>query len=194
MKITQLRHSINKRIQKYLIGHRFKQMGKRTYIEEPSRLINKEHMSFGNNVLIRFGTRIECVSRFNDQMFEPDLIIGDNVNIEQNCHIVCASRIIVENDVQITGMVSIVDIIHPYENIELPIKNQNFECKPVYIEEGSFIGMGSRIMPGVRIGKHCTIGANSVVTKDVPSYSVAAGIPAKVVKIYNINDKKWMKV
>ncbi|MDK0954333.1 DapH/DapD/GlmU-related protein [Clostridium perfringens] len=58
----------------------------------------------------------------------------------------------------------------------------------------SFIGMGSRIMAGVKIGKHCIIGANSVVTRDVDDYSIVAGCPAAVIKRYNFNGRKWEDV
>ncbi|PWX68720.1 hypothetical protein CYK74_14080 [Clostridium perfringens] len=54
--------------------------------------------------------------------------------------------------------------------------------------------MGSRIMAGVKIGKHCIIGANSVVTRDVDDYSIVAGCPAAVIKRYNFNGRKWEDV
>lgn len=52
----------------------------------------------------------------------------------------------------------------------------------VYIGDGSYIGINTVIVGNVKIGKHCVIGANSVVTHDIPDYGVAAGCPAKVIK------------
>lgn len=61
----------------------------------------------------------------------------------------------------------------------------------VHIGDGSWLGTHVVIAGNITIGKHCVIGANSVVTKDIPDYSVAVGIPAKVVKRYNFDTKCW---
>ena len=64
----------------------------------------------------------------------------------------------------------------------------------VIIGEGSWLGTNVVVVGKVSIGKHCVIGANSVVTKDIPDYSVAAGIPAKVIKKYDFEKKEWVRV
>lgn len=64
----------------------------------------------------------------------------------------------------------------------------------VHIGDGSWLGTHVVIAGNITIGKHCVIGANSVVTKDIPDYSVAVGIPAKVVKRYNFDTKCWERV
>lgn len=64
----------------------------------------------------------------------------------------------------------------------------------VIIGEGSWLGTNVVVVGKVRIGKHCVIGANSVVTKDIPDYSVAVGIPAKVIKKYDFANEEWVKV
>lgn len=56
------------------------------------------------------------------------------------------------------------------------------------------VGFGVQVMPGVTIGRHCVIAAGSIVTKDIPDYCVAVGAPAKVVKKYNVETKKWEKI
>lgn len=66
-------------------------------------------------------------------------------------------------------------------------------ANPVKIGSQSFIGMGARIFPGVTIGKHCVIGANAVVTHDIPDYCVAAGMPARVIKRYDFEKGEWVK-
>ena len=65
--------------------------------------------------------------------------------------------------------------------------------KPVIIGEGSWIGENVCII-GASVGKHCVIGANAVVTKDIPDYCVAVGTPAKIIKKYDTKIKKWIKV
>ena len=79
-------------------------------------------------------------------------------------------------------------------NLEVPIKEQGIiQKKDVYIGDGSWLGENVCVI-GASIGQHCVIGANSVVTKDIPDYSVAVGSPAKVIKRYNPETKQWGKV
>lgn len=62
----------------------------------------------------------------------------------------------------------------------------------IIIDSGSWIGANSIILPGVRIGKNSVIGANSIVSSDIPDYCVAVGIPAKVIKRFDIIKKEWI--
>ena len=148
-------------------------------------------MSIGKGCLLRKGLRLEVV----DPQSGLVISIGDNVNIEQNVHIVGRVAIIIEDDVTITGHCSIVDVVHPYNNIYSSTKIGNRiseEAFPVRIGRGSFIGFGAHISPGVEIGKYCVVGANSVVTKSMPDYSVIAGNPAKVLKLFDFESNSWV--
>jgi lipopolysaccharide O-acetyltransferase len=78
--------------------------------------------------------------------------------------------------------------------IDRPSKEQDLEIGYVHIEADSWIAYNACIMPNVTIGRHCIIGALSVVNKDIPSYSVAVGSPAEVVKRYDFDQKKWVKI
>jgi acetyltransferase-like isoleucine patch superfamily enzyme len=88
----------------------------------------------------------------------------------------------------------ITDIDHSYENIDLKILDQELIVKETIVGKNVFLGTGVKIMAGIVIGDHVIIGANAVVTKDIPDYSVAVGIPAKVVKVYNFKVCKWEKI
>ena len=90
--------------------------------------------------------------------------------------------VIIGNDCSIMGYVTITDLIHPYNELNIPPKYQKMITKPVEIQDECMIGMGARIMPGVKLGKHCIVGANAVVTQDFDSYTVIAGVPARVIK------------
>lgn len=86
---------------------------------------------------------------------------------------------------------------HEYRNIKIPIYEQGItyaENGKVIIGEGFWLGTNVVVVGNVHIGKHCVIGANSVVTKDIPDYSVAAGIPAKVIKRYDFGKSEWVRV
>lgn len=80
--------------------------------------------------------------------------------------------------------VYITDCDHEYRDVNIPVIDQGIvqRGQRVSIGDGSYIGINAVIVGNVKIGKHCVIGANSVVTKDVPDYCVAVGSPAKVIK------------
>jgi acetyltransferase-like isoleucine patch superfamily enzyme len=173
-----------------ILMHKF---GTRSRIIDPMLITNYKNIVIGNNVLIRNGIRLEVVEPSNDEVV---ISIGNNVNIEQNVHIIAHSRVSIGNNVSITGSCSIVDVEHPYDDIDSMIKIGNRISairKTVMIGDDSFIGYGVHINPGVSIGKYCIIGARSVVTKDIPDYSVVVGNPGKIIKKYNFELKKWVR-
>lgn len=104
------------------------------------------------------------------------------MNIGQNLHLTCAEKIIIEDNVVCSARVIITDNNHETDNCEIAVLNQGLITKPVLIKEGAFIGINSVIMPGVTIGKHAVVGANSVVTKDVPDYVTVVGAPARIIR------------
>src|ERR1700753_2203665 len=81
--------------------HVFKNFGKGTILYAPLLLNHPEYVSIGNNVVIRKGVRMEAI--VSDPARPPHLIIGDNVNIEQNVHIICHSNVVIGKEVSITG-------------------------------------------------------------------------------------------
>ncbi len=120
--------------------------------------------------------------------------IGDQVSIEQNLHLTCANRITIGANTAIAANVTITDIHHPYSDVNLPIERQDIEVGEVVIGEDCKIYNNVVILPGVHIGKHVTIGANSLVSHDIPDYTVAVGNPASVVKQYDFEINKWIKI
>ena len=125
------------------------------------------------------------------------IIIRDNINIFHHFQINCANYVEIKSNVIIAPFVFICDHNHQYEDITRPIAGQGIEMKPnarIIIDEDTWIGTKSTIVGSVHIGKHCIIGANSVVTKDIPDYCVVAGIPAKIIKRYNFITQQWEKV
>lgn len=119
------------------------------------------------------------------------LMIKEGVAIGDFAHIYATKEIVIEENVLIANFVYISDNIHCYKDISLPIKNQPIvQKKTVRIGADSWIGEHVSII-GASLGRHCVIGANSVVTKDIPDYCVAVGSPAKVIKRYNIETREW---
>lgn len=160
----------------------FAQIGRGSVVYKPGLLSGADFISIGCRSIIRYGARIEVIN--HGQAWMPSISIGDDVNIEQIVHIICHDRIKIGNRVSISGHCSIVDVSHPsYFKSDTDKMGQivNMERSFVEIGEGSFIGFGANILPNVRIGRMCVIGAGAVVTRNIPDYAIAAGIPARIV-------------
>jgi NDP-sugar pyrophosphorylase family protein len=113
----------------------------------------------------------------------PVLRVGSNSYIGRFVTFACMDKIIIGADVMIADRVFIGDCHHGFMNRDLPIKEQYlFSPGPVHIGDGSWIGVNAAIMPKVTIGRNCVIGANSVVTSDVPDYHIAVGAPARILR------------
>ncbi len=124
----------------------------------------------GNNVNIERGA-----------LFSSKVQLGNNSGIGINASL--GGECIIGDDVMMGPDCIIYTRNHKFDNITTTIRGQGFqEEKPVYIGNDVWIGGRVIILPGVRIGNHCIIGAGSVVTKDVPNWAIAAGNPAIVKK------------
>lgn len=117
--------------------------------------------------------------------------IGKNVVFAGYNFIACMFSIKIGDNTQIGEFTSIRDNDHEYANVKENIISQGYKIAPIVISDNVWIGRGCAILKGVSIGRHSVIGANSVVTKDVPSYSVAVGSPAKVIKKYDFETQSW---
>lgn len=173
---------------------KFQKAGFGTKVAQQLILKNSKKIILGKNVLLMQYSRIELVAKYSGITYFPKLEIDDNSQIHQNCHITCAESIVIGKNVVIVSNVTITDIIHPYEDISLPINLSGIKTFPVSIGHETYIYNNSVILPGTQIGKHCVIGANSVVSGIIPDYSVVVGSPARVIKSYNFKTQKWEKV
>lgn len=158
--------------------------GGRMILPLPHRVIGAEYMTIGDNFYSLPGLRLECIDTYNNQHFSPKLIIGDNVTFNANCHVGVVNYVKIGNNALIGSYVLITDHSHgELERTSVPVAKRKLLSKgPVIIEDNVWIGEHACIMPGVTIGKGSIIGANAVVTHDGPPYSVAVGVPARVVK------------
>lgn len=170
----------------------FKHIGSKCAIYNPMIINNADCIEIGDQVTIRNGVRLEAIR--DPYGRTPSLVIGSNTNIEQDVHIICHHRVRIGRDVSITGRCAIVDVTHPYENIaDGKIGNLIADVDSfVEIGDGAFLGYGAVVLPNVRIGCRAVVGANSVVTHDIPDYAVAAGAPARVIKVYSHELGRWV--
>jgi acetyltransferase-like isoleucine patch superfamily enzyme len=167
--------------------------GKDVYVE-PGVVINRPRfVHVGNHVRIKRNTSINLHPK-DKRSREILLFIGDNVIISESCFISACNRLVIEENVGISPNVMIIDNSRKPGDISLPSKEQKVESGYVQIGADSWIAYGACVLPNVTIGKHCIIGALSVVNRDIPPYSVAVGSPAKVVKRYDFDRREWVKV
>jgi acetyltransferase-like isoleucine patch superfamily enzyme len=162
-------------------------------VAKPLRIIQPHYIKIGKDVSILHMARIECIRHREGEKYEGEVIIGDGTSIEQCCHIIAGSRLEIEKDVTISAYVYIADCGHSIEDVTKDVMDQPLEIKKTHIGEGAFIGIGAKIMPGVTIGKHAVVGANAVVSRDVPDYCMVAGVPARIIKKYDLEKKMWVK-
>lgn len=149
-------------------------------------IVGAKNISIGNNFVAHDRNRIEAISQNGLTKFDPKIHIGNNVIINYGCHIGAVSLVRIGNNVLLASNIYISDHDHgntTYEDMSLPPVNREIISKgPVIIEDNVWIGECVAILSNVTIGHNSIIAAHAVVTKDVPPYSVVAGIPAKVIK------------
>lgn len=117
--------------------------------------------------------------------------IGDNVFINRNVELIAkGSKLVIKNDVLIGQNVVITTANHGFET-KIPIRLQKMKSKKIIINDDVWIGANVVILPGVTLAKGSIIGAEAIVTKDVKTYSIVGGVPAKLIKYrFDKNTKK----
>lgn len=170
---------------------KFNHFGKNSNIKKPYyQLSGVNRIKIGDNVTIMKNCRLavygeglnECISIGND------CYIGFGFSVLADAK----GKVDIGNQVLIASNVLITNEGHGINpELEIPYMEQNLLCKDVKIDEGCWIGEKVCILPGVHIGKKSIIGAGAIVTKSIPDYSIAVGNPARVIKCYNFDKKKW---
>lgn len=162
----------------------FKSVGKDSYIAyRASSLKNLKFVAIGNNTFIGKNIKLTAWSLSNSTV---EINIGNGCNIGENNHLTACKKIQIGDNLLTGPNVLITDNSHGSSSredmVNAPMDRKLISEGPVIIDDNVWIGSNACIMPGVHIGKGSIIGANSVVTHDVPDYTVVAGIPAKIIK------------
>lgn len=145
-------------------------------------LCKKKFKYFSESAEFRPGAYAVACSRIS---------LGERVVIRPGCMLFADPRpdgagIIIENAVMLGSAVHIYVHNHRYDQISLPIIDQgHYPSRAVVLKSGCWIGANAVILPGVTVGQNAVVGANSVVTRDVPAYSVYAGNPARLIRSLN---------
>lgn len=156
------------------------------YMGPPILLMGLNKVKLGKRVRIFPNARFEVHG-------EGEINIHGNVSIGQGFHITSKGSLDIGSGTVISGNVIVTNIDHEYEDINKPILEQPYIVKDTIIGENCFIGFGVVIQAGTKLGRHCVVGANSVARGTFPDYCVIAGVPAKIIKRYDFNEKKWVR-
>lgn len=159
----------------------------------PNTIFNERYIHIGRDTMIGPDCTLsagmvpgqECIT-------DPVVSIGDRCLIGKGSGIVGHFSIVIGDDVWTGHDVYVTDQNHGYEDPDVPISRQSMPEREVRIGNGSWLGYGTVVLPGAIVGEHVVIGANSVVTGEIPSYSVAVGAPARVVR--RLVDGVWTDV
>jgi acetyltransferase-like isoleucine patch superfamily enzyme len=177
---------IVRRIWIKLVSFQFASCGKGLYIGKDKIIIGPRNIRIGSNFWAGDRIRLETFDCYQNEHYSPSIRIGDNVSISYDCHIGAINLVDIGDNVLIASKVYIADHSHgdvDLQSLNIPPKSRSLFSKgPVIIEECVWIGEAVTILPNVRIGRNSVIGANAVVTKDIPPFSVAVGNPAKIIK------------
>ena len=166
----------------------FGKFGNVSYIGKPTSILGRKGIYVGDRVRIQPGIRMETANN-------GSIVIGNNTSIGQNVHITADEEALeIGENCTILGNSFITNIDHDYQEIDVHIMEQKRMVKTTSIGSNCYIGYGACIQAGTILGKQCVVGANAVVRGTYPDYCVIVGIPARVVKQFDQNTKRWEKV
>jgi acetyltransferase-like isoleucine patch superfamily enzyme len=171
----------------------FAEFGRGSIIFKPMMISNPRFMRIGKYLECRPGLRLEAV--VVDPKYPPELIIGDNVNIEQNVHIVVLGKVVIGNNVSITARGCILGGTHPFFDVKSDVKigaRLGGEQSLTVIGDGCFLGVGAVIANNAKLGAGVVVGSNAVVRKSFPAHVVLEGNPARAILKYDAEADRWL--
>ena len=174
-------------------------------MQRPRQLSNPQLIHIGDDVKLGPNSALRALTQapgswlahpageHRSQTFTPELRVGNRVTATGGLQVAAHERIVIEDDVMFANNIFICDGLHGFERGDIPYKFQGiFRIAPIRVGRGAWIGQNVVIMPGVTIGELAIIGANSVVTKDVPPQTIAVGAPAKATRRWDPSSESWL--
>jgi acetyltransferase-like isoleucine patch superfamily enzyme len=165
-------------------GRRFGTFGSRSVICFPvTALVNERYIHIGEGTIIGPHVTLSAGMVPGQRCLSERVVgIGDRCLIGRGSGIVGHLSIEIGDDVWTGHHVYITDQNHGYEDLDVPVSRQTAPEQPVVVGDGSWLGHGTVVLPGARIGRHVVVGANSVVVGELPDRCIAVGAPARVVR------------
>ena len=153
----------------------FRRLGQDVVFEPGVLVFHPENIEIGDNVYVGHNSILKGY-------FKHSMVIGANTWIGQQCFLHSAGGITIGANVGIGPAVRIITSSHADEGREVPVLHSTIKFAPVTIEDDSDLGVGSIVLPGIRIGRGAIVGAGAVVTRAVPAYAVVVGSPARILR------------
>lgn len=183
---TIYKQYLKNKIFTYANARHFQRLGEGSTFASTCIIKCPEFISIGKNSGIGERSVITAWGAYELNQYSPEIIIGNDTQIGSDCHITAINKIHIGNGVLLGKKITITDNSHGESVAEqaniAPIKRSLYSKGPVVINDNVWIGDKATVLPGVTIGEGAIVGANSVVTKDVPARSVVVGNPAKIIK------------
>jgi acetyltransferase-like isoleucine patch superfamily enzyme len=168
----------------------FKAFGRRVRIVWPLRIVGSRYVHLEDGVTLQYGAYVAVIPPVGRRAL---LRIRQGAQVGNHSHIICTRGIEIGERVLIADRVYISDNLHEYRDVSRPVMEQPLkQLEDVVIGEGAWIGENVCIV-GCRVGRNSVVGANSVVTRDVPDYCVALGSPAVPVRRYCTERADWFR-
>jgi len=171
------------RLRGKILQSKFLSWGMNSSIGVPLRVVGQDSITVGDNTVFNDGLILTSWTNYG---YGARIVIGSNVTIGAFNHITCVNKVVIGDGFLSGKWVTITDNSHGSSTIDdliiPPSQRQVVSKGPVLIGKNVWIGDKSTILPGVIIGDGVIIGANSVVTKSIPPFCVAAGNPAVIIK------------
>lgn len=166
-------------------------------IRFPIDIRGKKYIQISKGFTTGIGCRIEAYPKGNYKT----LFIGENFQMNDYVHITALESVKIGKNVLLASKIYISDCAHGSyngdnndSNPKTPPNNRPLFSEPVVIEDNVWLGEFVSVLPGVTIGQGTIVGANSVVSKSLPPFVIAVGTPAKPIKKFNFENKKWEKI
>jgi acetyltransferase-like isoleucine patch superfamily enzyme len=165
--------------------------GSKSFIARPSYIVGGKSISIGQNVAIhRFG-RLEALNAHDGTI---RIEIGDATAIQPFAHIGAVDRVTIGRGCLFASFAYVSDHDHDFSDpMDPPRSNGRVVAAPVTIGDYVWLGQRAIVLKGVTIGQRSIIGAGSVVTRDVPEYSIAVGSPARVIRRWDHQLRQWIR-
>jgi acetyltransferase-like isoleucine patch superfamily enzyme len=167
--------------------------GERSYILRPYLISGRDCVLIGKRSSILSGLHIEAIKEYAGVTHQPLIEIGGDVYIGRNAYFTAINKISIGDGSVLSDQVYITDEFHGIDPHAGLIMKQPLTSKgPVIIGRSCFLGFRASILPGVTLGDHCIVGANSTVTRSFPAYSMVGGSPARLLKRYSPEAQTWL--
>lgn len=170
-----------------------KRFGFNSALLRPWKVVGAPMIEIGERTTIRPDSNLWAISEYEGKRYNPSLIIGSCVYIGPHVFLTTIDSLTIEDGCVLSEHVYITDFFHGLDPTQGPIMQRHLESKgPVHLGRGCFLGFRVAVMPGVTLGEHCVVGANSVVTRSFPPYSMLAGSPAHLIKRFSLEQRRWV--